>query len=111
MEIDIKPGSDPNSINLKSKGVVPVAVLTTDDFDATTVDPGTVRFGPGEAEAVHWALEDVDEDGDNIDMILHFKTQETGIKAGDTEATLIGETYDETSIEGTGTVNIVPRGK
>jgi hypothetical protein len=30
--IDIKPVSDPNSINLKSKGVVPVAVLTTDLF-------------------------------------------------------------------------------
>ncbi len=28
VEIDIKPGSDPNSINLKSRGVVPVAVLT-----------------------------------------------------------------------------------
>jgi hypothetical protein len=32
--IDIKPGSYPNSINLKSKGVVPVSILTTDDFNA-----------------------------------------------------------------------------
>lgn len=32
--VDIKPGSTPNSINLKSRGVVPVAVLTTGDFDA-----------------------------------------------------------------------------
>jgi len=44
VDIDIKPGSDPNSINLKSKGVVPVAVLTTDGFDASTVDPETVGF-------------------------------------------------------------------
>lgn len=27
--IDIKPGSDPNSINLRSKGVIPVAILST----------------------------------------------------------------------------------
>jgi hypothetical protein len=37
--IDIKPGSFPNSINPQSKGVIPVAILTTDTFDATTVDP------------------------------------------------------------------------
>jgi hypothetical protein len=36
--IDIKPGSDPNSINLGSRGTVPVAILSTQDFDATTVD-------------------------------------------------------------------------
>jgi len=46
---DIKPGSDPNSINPKSKGVIPVAILTTPDFDASTVDPTSVMFGPGEA--------------------------------------------------------------
>ena len=45
VEIDIKPGSDPNSINLRSKGVIPVAILTTEDFDATTVDPLSVEFG------------------------------------------------------------------
>jgi len=42
VEIDIKPGSYPNSINLDSGRVVPVAILTTPDFDASIVDPGTV---------------------------------------------------------------------
>jgi len=112
--IDIKPGSYPNSINLDSKGVIPVAILTTDaavgepvTFDATTVDPETVLFGPGKAAPVHYALEDVDNDGD-IDMILHFKTQETGITAGDTEATLTGETVDGRQFFGTDSVRIVP---
>ena len=44
VEIDIKPLSDPNSINLKSRGVIPVAILTTPAFDATTVNPGSVVF-------------------------------------------------------------------
>jgi len=105
--IDIKPGSYPNSINPKSKGVIPVAILTTSDFDAATVDPDTVLFGPAEAEPVHWALEDVDGDGDT-DMVLHFKTQETGIAPGDTSATLTGQTYDGTPIKGTDSVNVVP---
>jgi len=74
VDIDIKPGSFPNSINLGSNGVIPVAILTTDDFDATTVVPETVGFGPWDALPVHWALEDVDCDGD-IDMIFQFNVQ------------------------------------
>lgn len=105
--IDIKPGSFPNSINLKSKGVIPVAILTTEGFDASTVDPAAVRFGPDEASPVQWALEDVDNDGD-IDMILHFKTQETGINPGDTEATLTGETMGGADFVATDSVRTVP---
>ncbi len=105
--IDIKPGSFPNSINPNNKGVIPVAILTTDDFDAATVDPVTVRFGPDEALPVHYALEDVDDDGDD-DMILHFRTQDTGIGAGDTEATLTGKTIDGAYIIGTDSVRTVP---
>lgn len=73
--IDIKPGSFPNSINLRSRGKIPVAILTTGTFDATTVDPTTVLFGQTGTEAapVRAALEDVDGDGDT-DMILHFNT-------------------------------------
>ncbi len=110
--IDIKPGNFPNSINLKSKGVIPVAILTTPSFDATTVDASTVTFGPDAATMVHKSahLEDVDGDGD-IDMVLHFKTQKTGIQASDTEATLTGETVGGVAFEGTDTVNIVPKGK
>ncbi len=110
VEIDIKPGSYPNSINPGSKGVIPVAILSTEDFDASTVEPETVRFGPDAASAVQSALEDVDGDGD-LDMILHFKTQDTGIKAGDTEATLTGETIGGIPLGGTDSVRTVPKGK
>ncbi len=108
VEIDIKPGSFPNSINPKSKGVIPVAILTTAEFDASTVDVETVRFGPAEIEAVHYALEDVDNDGD-IDMILHFKIRDSGIQAGDTEAELTGQTIEGRNIHATDSVRTVPR--
>ena len=74
--IDVKPGGFPNSINPRSDGVIPVAILTTSAFDATTVDPTTVLFGATgtEAAAVQSSLEDVDGDGD-IDRILHFRTR------------------------------------
>jgi hypothetical protein len=105
LDIDIKPGSDPNSINLKSKGVIPVAILTTDSFDASQVDWETVSFGPDGASKSHAMghIKDVDEDGD-LDLLLHFNTQETGITCGDTEATLTGETFSGESITGSDSV-------
>lgn len=108
VDIDIKPGSDPNSINLRNKGVIPVAILTTDDFDATTVDPLSVAFGPDEALEVHGQghMEDVDEDGD-LDLILHFNTQDTGIICSDQEAGLTGEAFDGQMIEGFDSIHIV----
>lgn len=105
VEIDIKPGSYPNSINLKSNGVVPVAVLTTMDFDASIVDPATVEFAG--ASPLRWAMCDVDEDGDD-DMIFHFKTQELNLDENSTEAELTGKTNGGDDITGTDDVRIVP---
>ena len=106
VQVDIKPGSYPNSINLGSKGVVPVAVLTTVDFDASTVNPASVYFAG--AAPVRWVMEDVDYDGD-MDMLFFFKTQGLGLTAASTEATLTGATLGGTPIQGTDTVNIVPK--
>ena len=107
--IDIKPGSNPNTINLKSKGVVPVAVLTTDGFDAGNIKPETVLFAG--AEPVRWRLCDVDDDGDD-DLLFHFKTQElVELDQNSTEATLTGETSDGNEITGSDDVRIVPQKK
>ena len=94
VEIDIKPGSDPNSINLKSKGVIPVVILGTDEFDAASIDGATVSFGPDGANPVHGEghLEDVNDD-DRLDWVGHFKTQDTGIKSTDVEAVISGEDF------------------
>jgi len=101
VQIDIKPGSDQNNINLKSKGVVPVAVLTTADFDAYMVDLASVTFAG--AAPVRWKLEDVDDDGDD-DLLLHFRTQELELDQGSTEATLTAELAQMTA-ESTEQVN------
>lgn len=105
VSIDVKPGSAPNSINVKSQGVIPVAILTTQLFDAATVDPSTVRFGRTGTEAapVKSSLEDVDGDGD-LDVVLLFNVQDAGFKAGDTQGTLTGKTFDGIEIEGVDTV-------
>lgn len=101
VDIDIKPGSFPNGINPGSRGKIPVAILTTGTFDATTIDPSEVRFGPTGTEAapVQYALEDVDGDGD-IDLILHFNTQATSIQCGNTSAYLTGKKFGGQPIGG-----------
>lgn len=104
--IDIKPGSNINPINPGSKGKLTIAILTTEDFDASTVDASTVRFGPGAAVPVNYRLEDVDDDGD-WDLALKFNTQETGIACGDTEASLTGQTIDGVQITGVDSIKTV----
>jgi hypothetical protein len=93
--IDIKPWSDPNSINPEGNGVVPVAILGSDTFDVTTIDVSSIRFGPAggphNAEPVHNGhILDANSDG-WADLVVHFMTQETGLSACDDEGTIIGE--------------------
>jgi hypothetical protein len=110
ISIDIKPGSYPNSINPKSNGKLPVAILTTEDFDASEVDPDSIDFLS--ASPLMWAMKDVDYDGD-IDMILHFKIKELNFNLLVDEggeypyAYLYGETYNDISIEGKDTVRLI----
>jgi outer membrane protein assembly factor BamB len=104
VEIDIKPGSHPNGIDLKSEGVLAVAVLTGDKFDAYNIDPGTCVFAGAEPEG--WTMEDVDDDGD-YDMLFHWRTQDLDLSKNSKEATLTGFTVDGMEIVGTDSVSIV----
>ncbi len=109
VDIDIKPATSPNDINLKSKGSISVAILSTPEFDATSVDPLSVQFGPAGANERHGKGHIVDVDGDgDLDLQLHFRTQETGIEVGDTEADLTGQTFDGQAIGGCDTIRTVP---
>ena len=91
--IDIKPGSYPNSWGCRAvNGNLPVAVLSTQGFDATDINANTVRFGKTGfyAAPVHTDndgnvlrhVEDVDEDGLQ-DMVFHFRFGDTGFVCDD----------------------------
>lgn len=108
--IDIKPDSEPNPINPRSRGVIPIAILGSEAFDVADVNATTLAFGPAGAALAHRNgphVEDVD--GDRIDDLLaHFRTEEAGIDFGDTEACATGELLDGTPFEGCDSIITVP---
>ncbi|NUT94710.1 MAG: hypothetical protein HOY78_22085 [Saccharothrix sp.] len=102
--IDVKPRSFPSSINLRKEGLVPVAVLSTREFDALAlVDRTSLTFGATglEPSLVRCATEGEDVDGDGLlDLICQFDTTRTGLTCGATTATLVGRTLDGRRFEG-----------
>lgn len=80
ISVAIKPDGDPNCIQPKSRGVVPVAVLGS-SIDVTTINLGTIQIDdygdpatPGVAPQ-RSSFEDVDGNG-TMDLVLKFRTQE-----------------------------------
>jgi len=130
ISLDIKPSVCPNSLNIKSKGVLPVAILGTDEIDITTIDAASIRLAG--VAPIRSNVKDVgtpviepedvcdctSEGADGlVDLTLKFKTQGiVGIlgEVADGDAlvlTLTGETYDGTQIKGQDCVVIVKKGK
>jgi hypothetical protein len=111
--IDIKPGSDPNSINLGSAGVVPVAILGSTTFDATQVDPESVTLAGasvrliGRGSKFACAKEDANGDG-FVDLVCHVETAQFMIESGSTSAVLTATTFAGQNIRGEDSIHIVP---
>jgi hypothetical protein len=93
--MDVKPGDEPTTIQPKRGGMLPVAVFTTEEFDATRVNPGTVRFGAEgtEGSVFRTSSDDVDKDGD-VDVLFLFRMEELGLECSDTMLKLNGQTTD-----------------
>ncbi len=114
--VDIKPGGEPNSIRTASRGRIPVAILGSEIFDVTEIDVTTLAFGPAGAAPAHDLTDSIvyaehlgDVNGDGLtDLVSHYRTQETGIAPGDTQACLMGDLISGVPIVGCDTIRTVP---
>ena len=112
IDIDIKPGSEPNSINNNGKGVIPVAILNG-TIDVAEINPTSVKLencsiktvGKNNKPLYHY--EDVNGDGED-DLVVQIVDVE-GVFDGLTSATLTGMLNDGvTPITGTDSIRLVP---
>lgn len=93
VDVDVLPGDSANQVYPNQTGKLPVAVLSSGVFDATQVDPATLRFGVGQAASDDAPVVS-DVDGQfGRDATVRFAVAESGIVCNDTEVSLSGETY------------------
>jgi hypothetical protein len=118
--IDIKPGSDPNSINPNEQGVLPVAILGS-SIDVSTIDltkpitlGGAAVTSRGSAKKTpKLAVSFEDVDGDELmDLVAFFRVQDLvdsgALDGSTTELMLEAETMGGVPIYGTDAVSVVP---
>lgn len=114
VEIDVKPGSDPNCLNINGHGVIPVAILGSANLDVMDIKTDDslsfnglevrVRGKKGPLCSVE------DSNGDEfLDLVCHFEDNLSEWLEGDEQdAILEGELLDGTLIQGTDSICIVP---
>jgi hypothetical protein len=106
-----------SSINSHKRGVVPVVVFGSDALGVADLDVDSVRFGPDGAATAHdltdpstWNehVQDVNLDG-FVDVMTHYRMDESGIQPGDELADLVGLTLDGRPLKGSGLIKTVSR--
>jgi len=104
VSVDVKPGSCPNPLELKDKGVLPVAILGDSTLKVSSIDPKSILLsrdgGTTGAKPVRWSIEDVGspstrtcscgfkagKDDRKEDLSLKFDTQDVIRKLGITKS-------------------------
>jgi hypothetical protein len=112
VDIDVKPGSDPNCLNERIRGMIPVAILGSVTFDVTEVDATSLQFAglqprvSGNHEPT-CSTEDVNMDGVS-DLVCQFAYSKEDWAPGNGFASLQGKLYDGTEIQGSDLICLVP---
>jgi hypothetical protein len=113
VSIDVKPGNSQNTVNLGSNGVTPTAILSSENFDALTVDPASIRLSGATVKQVgkksNFLCNEDDVNHDGLpDLLCKILTAEMAIDPSDPIAVLEAESFSGTLIHGEDGLNIVP---
>ena len=117
--VDIRPGSNDNPVSASGQGLLPVAILGSDDLDVTTIDPSTLQLagvdlalrGSAKRPQLAYSLEDVNGDG-FTDLVAFFGVPDLVSAGALTTSTIAlritGALTDATPIEGADSVKVIP---
>ncbi len=101
VSIDVKPGSDTNPVNCKSKGVTPIAILM-DQAGLEAIDVNNLQLNGASVTEKHGKVHLEDEDGDGVvDFgVVHILTQDVcnapGVANGSVSVTLSDGIFEGT---------------
>jgi hypothetical protein len=110
-KIDVRPGSEDNPVNCGASGLLPVALLSSADFEATRVDPATITLEGAPVDRIgkerfHAVSKDVDGDG-RFDLLLFFSIPSLNLSPTTTQVTLNGTAPDGRTFSASDDVRIV----
>lgn len=111
VDIDIKPGSDPNAFNNDGNGVIPVAILGSETFDVGQIIPESITMEGmslktvGKADKALYHYEDVNDDGFE-DLVVQIQDEDGFFEPGEGVATVTGLLVDGRNFEGSDTIKV-----
>ena len=109
--IDIRPGQPAETAIIhRSRARVPVAILSSDDFDAMQVNTSSLTFGhTGDEQSLEKCDPqgvDVNRDGKR-DMVCLFNVKAANFELNDMTGLLKGKTKAETRFQGEGLLKVI----
>ena len=114
VEVDIKPGSDPSSVDCIETKPVPVTVFSSPTFDATTIDPTSLKLNGIATPEIHNKVHIEDKNNDGIkDAVLHLDRAQvceavSGLPPNESvDVTFTGKTTGGQAFDGTSDMRIV----
>jgi subtilisin-like proprotein convertase family protein len=112
VNIEILPHKASKLIDASMRTVVPVAILSSMDFDATTVNPASVSLAgapitKGKDGHLRAYLTDVNADG-RTDLVVYVSVYSLHLSPGASEAALTAITFDGNSVSGAQQVSFNP---
>jgi cell wall-associated NlpC family hydrolase len=108
VSINIKP----DSINLKSEGVISVAIFGSATLDVKKIDISSIKLGSTSVKSKNnnqlaFSYSDLNADG-FTDVIVKISRKALGLSATDVKISLEGQLIDGTIIKGSNGIKIVP---